>query len=853
MKLTKSDLDKIRHLEGFPKAKDEDIISLSQAPNYTACPNPFLPDFLSENGTLYNEEEDTYHREPFAADVSEGKSDAVYNIHTYHTKVPPKAIARYIMHYTKPGDVVLDSFCGTGMTGVAGGIVSDRQVALANGFQISNKGEKFGTRHVILNDLSPVASYIASVYNLKSFSAIKVAAEGKKILEEFDEKFGDLYEVIHTEENASQLSSGKSTIKGRINYIVWSDVVVCPSCGKELVFSDIGMDSETGIRSKGGLKCPFCGAMEKPTQYERAIETAIDPILETAVTRIKEYPVLINYSVGKKKYERRPTDDEAKRFLETIRSERYARVPIVQMPEGVNTSQPMKSHMVKYVHQMYSERGLLVFSWLWNRIDEVEDDATRNVLRFSLESICVGFSKMNRYFASSFSQVNRYLKGTLYIAPIRSEVSPRYAWSGKLDKMSKLIPNPSCCITTGSATNLNLPDNSIDYVFIDPPFGANIMYSELNLMWEAWLGVRTNTEKEAIVSETQNKGNDEYSKLMTESIAELARVLKPNHWITIEFHNSNNSIWNILQNAIQDAGLIIADIRVLDKVQQTMKQFSTKGSVDKDLVISAYKPKESFTRQFIDQAGDPEMAWEFARQHLSNVPVAPDANGDGKIDLVPERQERLLFDRMVAWHIMNGIPVPVDSITFYKGLKERFLERDGMFFLPDQVNEYDEKRAHMELDNQQFSFVVTDEKNAIGWLNYILGSGAKTYQELQPLYLQELHQAKQEKMPELLDMLKENFIQDDKGAWYIPDLSNAADLAKIRKKALLKEFYDVCVPGKGKLKNVRSEAVRAGFDECWKNREYQLIVSVGNKIPESILLEDSALYMYFENAKGRLE
>ncbi len=849
MKLTKADLDKVRNIEGFPVAKDEDIIALSQAPFYTACPNPFLKEYIEKNKVADSAK---YHREPFASDISEGKSDAVYNIHTYHTKVPPKAIARYLLHYTNPGDIVLDSFCGTGMTGVAAGIVASQDVALTNGFQFHSKGEKFGVRHVILNDLSPVATYISSVYNTKEFDVSAVIREGKRILDEFDKEFPSMYAVDHGEKDQAQSSVGDRR-KGKINYIVWSDIVVCPSCGKEMVFSDIGMDAETGIRSKGGIKCPFCGTVEKPTSYERAIETAVDPVLGSPVTRVKEYPVLINFSVGKKKYERRPTEQEAKAFLRNISEDKYHDVPVVELPDGVNTSQPKNSHNVKYVHQMYSERGLLTFSWLWNKVSEVEDEVIRNILRFSLESICVGFSKMNRYFASSFSQVNRYLKGTLYIAPIRSEVSPRYAWSGKIEKMAKLITNPSCCITTGSATQLDIPDNSIDYVFIDPPFGANIMYSELNLMWETWLGVRTATDKEAIVSEAQHKGNDEYSNLMTSSIAELARVLKPDHWITIEFHNSSNSIWNILQNAIQDAGLVIADIRVLDKVQQTMKQFSTKGSVDKDLVISAYKPSEAFTRKFVDQAGDPEMAWEFARQHLSNVPVAPDANGDGKIDIVQERQERLLFDRMVAWHIMNGIPVPVDSITFYKGLKERFLERDGMFFLPDQVIKYDEKRAHMDLDNQQLSFIVTDEKNAIGWLQYILGQGARTYQELQPLYLQELHQSKQEKMPELLDMLKENFVQDDRGAWYVPDLNNAADLAKVRRKALLKEFYDVCVPGKRKLKNVRSEAVRAGFDECWKNREYKIIVAVGNKLPDAILLEDSALYMYFDNAKGRLE
>ena len=42
--------------------------------------------------------------------MSEGKTDAIYTAHTYHTKVPYKAIMRYILHYTEPGDVVFDGF-----------------------------------------------------------------------------------------------------------------------------------------------------------------------------------------------------------------------------------------------------------------------------------------------------------------------------------------------------------------------------------------------------------------------------------------------------------------------------------------------------------------------------------------------------------------------------------------------------------------------------------------------------------------------------------------------------------------------------------------------------------------------
>ena len=150
-KLTKEDLDKVRHIEGFPIGKDEDIIALSDPPYYTACPNPFIADFIKEHGTPYDEATDDYHREPFASDVSEGKNDPIYNAHTYHTKTPHKAIMQYIHHYTNPGDLIFDGFCGTGMTGVA---------------TVASDSETSDKRYTIICDLSPAATYIASRYTL---------------------------------------------------------------------------------------------------------------------------------------------------------------------------------------------------------------------------------------------------------------------------------------------------------------------------------------------------------------------------------------------------------------------------------------------------------------------------------------------------------------------------------------------------------------------------------------------------------------------------------------------------------------------------------------------------------------
>ena len=113
------DLEKMRDIEGFPIGDVEDILELSEPPYYTAYPNPYIKDFIEYYGHPYNEETDDYNVEHYIGDIIEGKNDPIYRAHSYHTKVPPKAIAEFIKHYTKPEDIVFDGFCGSGMTGVA--------------------------------------------------------------------------------------------------------------------------------------------------------------------------------------------------------------------------------------------------------------------------------------------------------------------------------------------------------------------------------------------------------------------------------------------------------------------------------------------------------------------------------------------------------------------------------------------------------------------------------------------------------------------------------------------------------------------------------------------------------------
>ena len=98
-----------RQIEGFPQGTDEAILAMSDPPYYTACPNPFLAEFVRIYGQSMSDS-DGHTKEPFASDVSEGRHTWLYKAHAYHTKVPPKAIQKYLEHYTRPGDIALDAF-----------------------------------------------------------------------------------------------------------------------------------------------------------------------------------------------------------------------------------------------------------------------------------------------------------------------------------------------------------------------------------------------------------------------------------------------------------------------------------------------------------------------------------------------------------------------------------------------------------------------------------------------------------------------------------------------------------------------------------------------------------------------
>lgn len=912
-------LPELKNIDGFPIGDDEDIIALSDPPYYTACPNPWINDFIEEwekeKATKYGHDVNVeYHREPFATDVSEGKNNTVYNAHSYHTKVPHKAIMRYILHYTKPGDIIFDGFCGSGMTGLASKMCASVKEIESLNYTVENNVitneddiyvSNVGYRRSILNDLSPAATFISYNYNKKSNK--KRSSEYLiGILDKLESEFSWLYSTFLQEKDEIKIQNEIQTINSvsdlkifikkynhlltTVNYFIWSENYICNNCNGIMTYWDANVNEDEQSVKKN-LICPKCSAEEEKKDLKRVFNSQKDLVDGEILNHPKLSLIKINCNFNKGRYNKNPGLLD-KKILEMLQLETaYSKLIPTKLFNGIKTIEPIRLGMNK-VHHFYTDRVTLL---IINYLEKTLPSENYRDAQFLLGSVLPKMSKMNRYMPQYASKEKGFralvgpMTNALYFPALSVENNffsqIRFQLNKIINAWNEYHGN---IISTQSSTKLNIKSNSIDYIFIDPPFGANIMYSELSFAREAWLKILTNSKKEAIENKAQGKNLNDYTNLMLESFKEAYRILKPDRWITVEFSNTQASVWNAIQYSLQESGFIIASVDALNKQRGGFHAMVTTTAVKQDLVISAYKPSQENIDQMLAEINTPDSAWTFTKQHLGKLPTFLGSKGEAT--MIAERTPRILFDRMIAYHVQNNLPVPISSAEFQSGVAQRFLMRDGMAFLESQVAEYDKKRTLVK-EFSQLSLFVSDENSAIEWIRQQLMKKPQTRQDLHPQFMKEIqHIAKHEQLPELDSLLLQNFLRyegdevvpdqissylrrnyhdfrgveniDDKmkdkalNRWYVPDPNKQADLEKLREKSLLREFesyVEELGTHKKKLRQFRTEAIRAGFKIAWSDKDYLKIVTVGDRLPESIIQEDDKLLMYYDNAQIRLD
>lgn len=470
------------------------------------------------------------------------RSRGVYGVHAYHTKVPPEAIAACIEAYTEPGDLVLDPFCGSGMTGIAAGLTGRR------GFLV---------------DLSPAAAHIASNYT-QPCDPVAFGEAVDRVLSAVGDQVASMYRT--------DVDGGRGTVE----YLVWSDVRRCKACGMEQSLWD---HREQGLRR---IRCLGCGQEASKQEMELVGEVAVEANISLGGRRR-----LVRKAV--------PMDLAEDRIP--------AELPWT--PEvRFDASRPMwrRGHAdlgIACVADFYSRRNLAAMALLWQAASREKDPRLRSALRFSLTAIA---NRASRRYQWNAKRPTNVLGGTLYVSSLRYEWNVYSLWRRKVRAVErlfeeKLVPEGAVEVHKGSATALPLSDCSVDYCFTDPPFGGHIVYSDSSLLWEAWLDDLTETEQEAIVvgGGDSPKTVADYRRLLGEAFAEVARVLKPEGLTTVVFQASDPKVWAAVQGAARGAGLALVDATTLDKGQPSFKQVKgMRGEqvATADVVLTLRKGKE---------------------------------------------------------------------------------------------------------------------------------------------------------------------------------------------------------------------------------------------------------------------
>lgn len=573
------------------------------------------------------------------------RTGALYNAFSYPTKISAESVALFIASHTKPGDHVLDAFGGSGTTGIAALLCerpTERMLALA-----AERGLKptWGARHATIYELSEIGTLLARVMTDAPEPAAFTAA-AQRLVDAALKVEPLLYEA-----------EGPDGQAGTVRQIIWSDVVKCPACGSETTYAETRVRYQP-LRFDDTFTC-VCGHTGSPDDWQRVLEEYLDPWTGQTTKRRRRVPWKVYGTSSTGNWSRSAVFADSRSEVNSLSRALPDSAPIVPLHWGDLHRSGYHQGMT-HLHHLYTARNFRALATLWQLIDD-EPQPLREALRLLVLSYNAAHTTlMTRVVLKKNSKdfvVTGAQSGVMYVSGLPVEKNVFIGVRRKIATFAAAFEllhglSGQATVVTGSSANLHLADESVDYVFTDPPFGGYIPYSEINQLNELWLGQTTATEDEAIISPAQGKGVDDYQGLLTAVFTEVARVMKSSADATLVFHSSQASVWRALAASLADAGLAVTAASILDKTQASFKQVNGHVAVSGDPLLRVTKRSPALVAQPVTST-------------MKDLVMVARYDQPSLVHATP-RQQRHRFSEIIGMALVSDVPITMDARAVYQ-------------------------------------------------------------------------------------------------------------------------------------------------------------------------------------------
>lgn len=499
----------------------------------------------------------------------------MYLMHRFRARKPHNVVAEYIKAHTREGDIVLDPYCGSGVSVIEA---------------VASKRRAIGV------DLNPLAIFITRM----TLTYVDI----KRLKNEFE----NLKKRLHEDEYILTLDNGKEkkiTIfslfetrcpkcegKASIETVVETFLVRCPECKKEINVAKC----EKG-KIQGEYKCYLCGKKFNLNRADTKGTSIVNIRYKCPSCNVKGWKTPDKFDIILWE-----TCERARSWRESGKRGKTLWYPDYRLyyPNGMPF---MTKRRIDTIPDLFGKRNLIALSIIWHEINKVEDDVLRDMFKLafsaSLEFVCRlnplrPSKKQGEYSTKSGWTVHEYwtpaihaLNNPIYIFYDRVEsiIKGKEESNKRLGKVrfarniSDLLSGKAdVLLVEDSAIRLdeilNGEEEIIDYIFTDPPYGGALQYYELDFLRNAWLFPNKLNwhEDEIVINDKQGKSLEQYYLNLRRSFQEMYKALKKGGYMTVTFHHSLIEVYNTVIKAATAAGFDLEKIIFQPPAVRSAKQ-----------------------------------------------------------------------------------------------------------------------------------------------------------------------------------------------------------------------------------------------------------------------------------------